>query len=54
MGRSEDFFFFLVVVLEIEKKKKLAGFSRVGQVTANKQFFFYALVGHLEYRTIFN
>ena len=34
MGRLEDFFF-----LEIEKKKKSAGFSRARWVTANKQFF---------------
>ena len=37
MAWSEDFFFFFF--LEIEKKKSRQAFSRVGRVTANKQFF---------------
>ena len=36
-GHSEDFFFFFFF-WEIEKKK-LAGFLRVGRITANKHFF---------------
>ena len=36
-GLIGRFFFFL----EIAKKKKSAGFSRVGRVTANKQCFFF-------------
>ena len=41
MGQLEDFFFFFEKLKK--KKKKLAGFSRVSRVTANKQFFFNAL-----------
>ena len=51
VGRLLLFFFLFIYLFiylffwEIEKtKQKLAGFLRVGRVTANKQFFFYALV----------
>ena len=60
MGQSEDFFFFE----KLKKKKKQqqqqqqqqqqksAGFSRVGQVTANKQFFFMSKLALFEWITL--